>query len=389
MAIRWEEDNCHAECSKCLTPDALILMEDLTWKPLGEIRVMDKVFAFEEERSVAQARYWRLGTVTHIHREIQDVYEVTLENGDKIRTTAEHKWLARKRGGVAYGWVETQHLWFGGVNILGQHKTGPHTDNTYSVVCKPIKVVHQDMSNDAGWIAGMIDADGCISQQNIHNPDGSIRYGFRIAVAQCEKYPYIAQKVRTLLEKFTDNRKMCRQFMQKWENCDKRLNHNYNVYQYMITGTNIEKVMFLQKVRPLKMRKVDINKLGMIRSRYDSKVMSVKYVGKQEIVVMETDTHTFIANGYAMHNCNRLQGDHLLGYRKNLILKLGRKIVERSAVAQALPNDKKLLLIKKLGEQRVEELERQKYTTKKWDVGDLKAMYIHFAEKVLEFKKEM
>lgn len=87
--------------------------------------------------------------------------------------------------------------------------------------------------------------------------------------------------------------------------------------------------------------------------------------------------------------CNRLQGDHLLGYRKNLILKLGRKIVEKSAVAQALPNDKKLLLIKKLGEKRVEELERQKYDTKKWDVGDLKAMYIHFAEKILEFKKEM
>lgn len=87
--------------------------------------------------------------------------------------------------------------------------------------------------------------------------------------------------------------------------------------------------------------------------------------------------------------CNRLQGDHLLGYRKNLILKLGQKAIQGSAIAQCLPNDKKLLLIKKLGEQRVEELERQKYTTKKWDVGDLKAMYIHFAEKILEFKKEM
>lgn len=389
MAIRWDEDNCHAECSHCLTPDALILMEDLTWKPLGDVKVMDKVFSFEEERTTAQARYWRLGTVTHVHREIQDVYEVTLENGDKVRTTAEHKWLARKRGGVAYGWVETQNLWFGGVNVRGQHKTGPHTDKTHSVVCKPIKVVHQDMSNDAGWIAGMIDADGCISQQNIHNPDGSIRYGFRIAVAQCEKYPYIAQKVRKLLEKFTDNRKMCRQFMQKWQEGDGRLSHNYNMYQYMITGTNIEKVMFLQKVRPLKMKKVDINKLGMIRSRYDSKVMSVKYVGKQEIVVMETDTHTFIANGYAMHNCNRMQGDHLLGYRKNLILKLGRKIVDRSIVAQSLPNDKKLLLIKKMGEQRVEELESLKKANKKWDVGDLKAMYIHYAEKVLELKKQM
>lgn len=87
--------------------------------------------------------------------------------------------------------------------------------------------------------------------------------------------------------------------------------------------------------------------------------------------------------------CNRFLGSHLLGYRKNLILKLGRRIVERSAVAQSLPNDKKLLLIKKLGEQRVEELEAQSKNTKKWDVDDLKSMYMYYAEKVLEFKKMM
>ena len=127
----------------------------------------------------------------------------------------------------------------------------------------------------------------------------------------------------------------------------------------------------------------------MIRSRYDSKIVSVKYIGKQEIVVMETDTHTFIANGYAMHNCNRLTGDHLLSYRKNLILKLGQKAIENSAVAQGLSNDKKLLLIKKMGERCVEELEAQKHTMKKWDVDELKAMYMYYAEKVLEFKNEM
>ena len=87
--------------------------------------------------------------------------------------------------------------------------------------------------------------------------------------------------------------------------------------------------------------------------------------------------------------CNRMQGDHLLGYRRNLILKLGRKIVDRSIVAQSLPNDKKLLLIKKMGEQRVEELESQKKKIKKWDVDELKARYMYFAEKVLELKKEM
>lgn len=389
MPLRWNEMNCNGECSHCLTPDALVLMDDLTWRPLGELQVMDKVFSFEEERQPNQpARHWCTGTITHIHREIQDVYEVLLENGDKIKTTAEHKWLARARCDSNYTWVETQNLWFGGVNVKGEHKTGPHTGKTCSVVCKPIKVIRQEMSQDAGWIAGMIDADGSVCQQNINNPDGTVRYGFRVSVAQCEKYPDIASRIRKLLEKFTDNRKPCRQCMNKWED-DKRNfgKRNYNMYQYMITGTNIEKLMFLQKVRPLKIRKVDINKLGQIRSRYDTKVKSVRYVGKQEIVVMETDTHTFIANGYAMHNCNRFQGSHLIGYRKNLIIKLGEDAIAGNAFAQALEPKRRLQIIKKKGEERVKALEEQRYDTYKWSVEELKEKYMYFAALVLEMKK--
>ena len=40
---------------------------------------------------------------------------------------------------------------------------------------------------------------------------------------------------------------------------------------------------------------------------------------------METDTRTFIANGYAMHNCNRFKADHLDVYLVNLIDKIGQQ----------------------------------------------------------------
>ena len=329
-------------------------MEDLTWKPLGEIQLLDKVFSIEEFPMSSKSREYRVGTVTYLHREVQDVYEVTLENGDKIKTTADHRWLARKRSGVSYGWVETKNLWVNGKNLSGANKTGIKSGSTTSVVCKIIDVVHQDFSREAGWIAGMIDADGCVCQQNIHDKDGSIRYGLRISVAQCDKYRDIQNDVKRLLEKFTDNRKTCRQNMKKWENKGSGHKQNYNMSQFMITGTNIEKIMFLQKVRPHKIRKIDIEKLGQIRTRLETKVKSIKYVGKQEIVVMETDTHTFIANGYAMHNCNRMDSSHLIGYRKNLIVKLGTDAIRGSAIAQALEPQKRMELIKRLGEQQVQ-----------------------------------
>ena len=87
--------------------------------------------------------------------------------------------------------------------------------------------------------------------------------------------------------------------------------------------------------------------------------------------------------------CNRLQGDHLLAYRKNLIIKLGEDAISGSALAQSLEPKKRLALIKKLGEQRVEALEAQKYKEKKWEVEELKEMFSYYAALVLEMKNEM
>lgn len=324
MATRWDEDNCHAECRHCLTPDSLILMKDFTWKQLGDIKVGEEVFAFDEEIIYKTSRRYRIGKVISVERDIQDVYEVELENGDKIKTTANHKWLTRDKISSAYKWCETQNMWINGVNLHGKHKSGPHTNHITTTVCKPFQVVLQDMSYESGWIAGMIDADGHVCQQKIKNPDGTLRYGFRVGIAQCEKYMDICDKIKVLLEKFTGNKKTCRQTM---ESCDRRgiFKKQYQTWQFLITGTNVEKLQFLMRVRPFKIQKVDIEKLGKLKSQYDTKVKSITYLGKMEIVAMETDTHTYIANGYAMHNCNRFKADHLIGYRENLIRKIGQQ----------------------------------------------------------------
>lgn len=87
--------------------------------------------------------------------------------------------------------------------------------------------------------------------------------------------------------------------------------------------------------------------------------------------------------------CNRMLGDHLLGYRKNLIIKLGTDAVSSSAIVQALEPEKKLALIQRIGEQKVQALEAQKKVTKKWSVEELKEKYMYFAALVLKMKEEM
>lgn len=358
MSTRFDENNCHGECRACLTPDALVLTKDLRWVPLGELQVGDKLVGFSEDSAgrAENRRRWAESEVTHVHREVRDVYDVELENGDHVKTTADHKWLVRTRND-GMEWMETQNMWINGVNIQGNHKTGPHTERTTTTVCKPFLVVQQEQSYAAGWIAGMLDADGHVCQQNIHDPDGTIRYGLRIGIAQSETYPKICSDIVKGLEEFTDNRKPCRQTMEKNKGS---FRSTIRTWQFLITGTNVEKLQFLMRTRPHKIDKIDINKVGMVRSKYDTKVKSITHLGPQEIVVMETSTRTFIANGYMMHNCNRFSADHMIYYQANLVRKIGAENVE--------------LLIAK-GHQ-----------SKKWTAFELEVLIRYYTERVKEMK---
>lgn len=86
--------------------------------------------------------------------------------------------------------------------------------------------------------------------------------------------------------------------------------------------------------------------------------------------------------------CNRFHSDHLLGYRKNLIIKLGTDAI-KGTIAESFEGEKRLAIIKRKGEERVEALEAQKFTSKKWSVEELQEKYMYYAALVLKMKEEM
>ena len=86
--------------------------------------------------------------------------------------------------------------------------------------------------------------------------------------------------------------------------------------------------------------------------------------------------------------CNRMTSSHLLYYRKNLIIKLGTDAI-KGTIAESFEGKKRLDIIKKLGEQRVEALEARKFEQKKWSIDELQEMYMYYAALVLKMKEEM
>lgn len=97
-ATRWSEDNVHPQC---LTEDSKLRMSDGTSKSIADVKVGDKLCAFDEdtlERKVAVVE----STDSFIPSEL---YEVEMENGDKFYATGDHRVVANGK------WEYVKHMW--------------------------------------------------------------------------------------------------------------------------------------------------------------------------------------------------------------------------------------------------------------------------------------
>lgn len=87
--------------------------------------------------------------------------------------------------------------------------------------------------------------------------------------------------------------------------------------------------------------------------------------------------------------CNRFDASHLVGYRRNLVMKLGKKsFLDRHPTANlGMPGA--ISEMKRLGEQQVTLLELEKNQTKKWSVFELQQMFQFYSALILKMKEEM
>lgn len=98
----WIEKSQRYSFNKCLTPDTIV--ETLNgYKTLEDIQVGDKVKAPDE--TYTKEEY--VEVINKYDNGLQEVYEIELENGDKIKCTLEHKFLAND--GKIYPLYEILH----------------------------------------------------------------------------------------------------------------------------------------------------------------------------------------------------------------------------------------------------------------------------------------
>lgn len=246
----------------CTEMSEPLLMADLSYKPIGEVVVGDKVLGWHrpdgKSNKVATA-----AEVTHVmHREAEAV-KMTFESGATVVCTPDHNWMQ-------YG------PWKAGIDRWGALSVGSE-----AVRITMPREVPAGMERDAGWLGGMYDGEGSrqgIAQSTTANPE-------------------VCERIEWTLE---------------------ALGFNYAV-QDNGAGTNVYRIKggdssargvnlwvdFINIAQPTKHHWITDRVVDRrLRAMGPDRVVSIEPVGIKTVVSLTTTTGNYISAGLASKNCD-------------------------------------------------------------------------------------
>ena len=280
---------CDTDGYICLAPETKVLDSRLRYRPIGEIEVGDTLLGFDEfsehvgdRRPAQKYRHWKTTVVTATRRVKKKCYRLTFTDGTSIVASSDHQWLSGTRfpGRKGWHWATTRGL-------VPKEGHGARANGQMSWLLKPVPGPSEidGMGYEDGWLGGMADGEG-----HIH-----VGYGMRVVFTQRLGH------VQNLLEERLAKRGFT--FTPVF-----RENQRNGTVQTSMTGGMKESLRFLMQTRPERLIDTFIERCGRIslhgRQHYGVGLLSKEDIGEQEVIALETDSHTFIAEGLASHNCN-------------------------------------------------------------------------------------
>lgn len=248
----------------CNTPDAPIWMADGTFKPLGEVRVGDKVMGWK--LNPANGRRVLCESVVELtHSRVAPmVIESTLDDGSKIKCTPDHRWLNPHS-------TDSEREW---VTIGGNYEPTRRGNKrkryvALSRVVNPVSEIEdRDVALEAAWLGGIWDGEGggrgFIGQDVYHNP---------------ETYARIQEALEMLEIPFRS------------QPSGIQILGGRQSYVKILNWCNITRNKWFREI------------LHTQINRTSTSVVNVKELGPGEVISMQTTTGNYVAWGLASKNC--------------------------------------------------------------------------------------
>lgn len=246
----------------CVAPETRILTDDLRWVSANDLNVNDSVIAFDE---YGRRRLHRSKVLSKKHL-VRPRIKITTDKGELICST-EHKWLARFSYKAHYDWKEAKDLLIG---------------NQIAYFVRPWKV---GTDYDSGWMNGILDGEGCVDADT----------GCSVALAQNDGLVF--DKIKAVLND--------KGYRVSWT---RGTSGKCNIGN--IVGEAFVGLRALGEFQPVRLKQKFLSHLdGMSpwSSRKGSTaatVLNIESIEEGEVIALETEHRTFIAEGFFSHNCS-------------------------------------------------------------------------------------
>lgn len=268
----------------CHAPGTKVLKRDLTWAKIEDLTPGDELVAFNETGNYAM----RPGRVLATNRFVTECFEVITEKGRMV-CSADHLWLvSRERGRTRRVWRTTSDLAKG----RGEYSLSFFVD--------PWEV---DTSYDGGYMAGILDGEGCLSRSGtLKRTIGGDHY--QLTFSQ-KPGPVLDRAVRILRERgFRAGVGSPRP--------------TSGVCIVDICGSRAM-LRAIGMFRPARMMRDTDRLWAGERKNAPIKILAINPIGEHEVVGIETDSATLVADGFFSHNCmDERRGTHDLKQRARI-----------------------------------------------------------------------
>lgn len=262
----------------CTPHESPVLMADLSYKRIGEIAKGEKVIGFttpipgETRSRLVQA------TVRRKFKYSAMVYRITLDSGEVIRCTEDHKWFRRFRGSERPSYLPI-NVGSDLIRVSNLQDTDPPDD-----------------SRLAGWLAGFFDGEGSCTHHS--RPSGAATSQVSFYQGAGRNRP-LCDKLEHALDHFG-----FRWSYVKDERKDPRAGVNFEYRQYRLIGSDLPMFQrFLHQIQPIKWRDRMIS--GALTAKWaigKEKVVSMEPDGVEPVYALETDTGNYVVWGFASSN---------------------------------------------------------------------------------------
>lgn len=259
-----------AESSEfCNPPEAPLWMADLSFKPIGDVKVGDKVVGWSKPEGKLN-RHLCESTILAIKRRQSPIVKVTMESGRSFRCTPDHLWLTSSNGGKK-----------------GEYFVKPTPGRGLVHVVDPSPGVPLGLERDAAWLGGMFDGEGSVGK----------KAGLFIAQSRSHN-PVVCDEIERVLDLFGLHYTIRPEgyAIKATESSIRTIGIN-RASRQMLTN-------FVNWCKPIRRHKVQ-EKIFGAGWRTTDRIVSVEPDGEGEVVALTTSTGNYVANGYASKNCGK------------------------------------------------------------------------------------